>query len=67
MPLLTRSGCRAGIGAPVAGAGVKPEGLGRGRSVLIVDDVAFIRKGVARAFSSYGFVICGEAGCHRSS
>ena len=41
--------------------GVKPEKLGRGRTVLVVDDVPLIRKAVAQAFLCDGFAICGEA------
>jgi DNA-binding NarL/FixJ family response regulator len=46
---------------PVEGVGVKREKLGRGRTVLVVDDVPLIRKAVAKAFLSDGFAICGEA------
>jgi CheY-like chemotaxis protein len=40
---------------------VKPEKIGHGKTVLVVDDVAPIRKAVAKAFLSDGFAICGEA------
>jgi CheY-like chemotaxis protein len=46
---------------PVEDVEVKQEKLGRGRTVLVVDDVPLIRKAVARAFLSDGFAICGEA------
>ena len=51
----------ASIGATVQSVGVKPEKIGRGRTVLVVDDVPLIRKAVAKAFLSDGFAICGEA------
>ena len=46
---------------------VKPEKLGRGRTVLVVDDNPAIRKAVAKAFLSDGFAICGEAGNGREA
>ena len=41
--------------------GVKRQKIGRGRTVLVVDDVPFIRKAIANAFLADGFAICGEA------
>ena len=48
-------------GVAVEHVEVKPEKLGRGRTVLVVDDVPLIREVVQEAFLSDGFAICGEA------
>jgi PleD family two-component response regulator len=49
------------FGATVERVRVKPDKIGPGRTVLVVDDNPVIRKAIAKAFLSDGFAICGEA------